>query len=89
MAVSRWKESVHVQAGRYGSTRYVVQDAEKAAEVMLKQWPRKAPRGPANLKARQKLLDCLMGKCVPEIARLTFIAAAQEAGILMKREGPI
>lgn len=80
---------MHVLAGRGGTTRYAVRDAETAAEVMLKHWPAKAPRGPANLEARQKLLACLMGKCDPEIARLTFIAAAQEVGILAKRVGPI
>jgi len=89
MAIGTWRESVHVLAGRGGTTRFAVRDAETAAEIMLKRWPPKALRGPANLEAREKLLACLMGKCDPEIARLTFIAAAQESGILAKKNGPI
>lgn len=71
-----------MHAGRYGSIRYFIQDAVKAADVILHHWPLDAPKGPKHLKARKVLLRCLEGKCDPDEARKAFVEAAEEAGIL-------
>lgn len=79
-----WKNPVAVHAGKDGGTRWLVGDAVRASEVLLKHWPRHATPGPKHLEARERMLACLMGKCDPEEARAAFVEAAREAGILAK-----
>jgi len=81
MPVGAWSPPVVVRAGKGGEVRWTVSDAAKAAELMLKHWPKRAPIGPANVKARKTLLRCLEGKCYAQKARQAFIEAAEEAGI--------
>ncbi|MFC6487340.1 DUF982 domain-containing protein [Nitratireductor sp. GCM10026969] len=82
MAEISWSEPVVVFAGKAGSVRWTVGDAAKAATILMSHWPKRAPKGPAYVKAMEMMLACLKGKCDPEVARGAFIAAAKEADIL-------
>ena len=82
MAIGTWKSPVVVHAGKFGNIEWLVGDAARAAEVLLKHWPQSAKPGPKHLKAREVMLSCLMGECDAEAARSAFIEAAREAGIL-------
>lgn len=82
MATKPWGAPVTVFAGRAGNVRMAVRDAAKAADVLLRQWPRGVPQGESHLQARLTMLRCLEGRCSPEAARAAFVAAAEEAGIL-------
>ncbi|WP_162792741.1 DUF982 domain-containing protein, partial [Ochrobactrum sp. 3-3] len=78
-------EPVYLFAGASGGTHLCVEDPVKAAEILLRLWPRHIETGPAHLKARKKLLSCLQGKCDLEAARKAFVSAAKEANLLSDR----
>jgi hypothetical protein len=60
---------------------------QEAAEILVSShWPK--PRGPRHREAAEACLQALAGEINPEIARLAFMAAAHEAGILIG-EAPV
>lgn len=72
--------AVTIEIDRAGELRNVSSVTE-AAEVLMMQWPRH--KGKALAAARQACLDALEGKETVENARAAFIAAAEEARILV------
>ena len=59
-----------------------VRDVETASLVHLA-WP---GRGKAWRKAAEVLSEALLGQETPEKARAAFVAAAEEAGVLIERD---
>jgi hypothetical protein len=60
----------------------VIASTLEAAEFLLLRWPNEG--GQAHLHARIACIAVLDGRASPEQAREAFVAAAQEAGILVK-----
>lgn len=59
----------------------VISDIRSCGEFLLRRWPSK--RSDKRRSALRACSDVSSGKRSPEIARLAFIAAAREAGILV------
>ena len=80
-----WDEPVHVKLdGKYACD---VERLEKAAEVLLDDWP--LSDGPAYLHAKEAVTKALQDPAsdsARSAARMAFVAAADEAGILDERE---
>jgi Protein of unknown function (DUF982) len=66
---------------RVGSQRNVGSVREAAECLIGIHWPQ--PRGARHREAATACLQALAGEINPEIARLAFMAAAHEAGILI------
>lgn len=60
---SDWSKPVQVYARADATIRFLVSDPVKAAEILLKHWPRRAAIGPTHLQAGEKLLQCLKCSC--------------------------
>lgn len=75
---------VRVALGKAGNITHVVTSAERAADILLNDWP--AEGGRKHLAARRAVLRALEAardaKAASD-ARKAFAAAASEAGILM------
>ncbi len=84
MSIGSWNSPVSVHAGRHGSTRCLVGDTMRAAEILTSHWPSHAFRGPKYTAACRACRDVLVGDAAPEIARQAFIEAAEEADILAR-----
>jgi Protein of unknown function (DUF982) len=73
---------VVIEDRRRVGTRRNVGSVQEAAEILVaSHWPQ--PRGPRHREAATACLQVLAGEINPEIARLAFMAAAHEAGILI------
>ena len=75
---------VRVALGRAGNVTHAVTTPERAAEILLNEWPGGA--GAKNVAARKAVLHALMNMkdaMATAKARKAFEAAAEEAGILM------
>jgi Protein of unknown function (DUF982) len=73
---------VVIEDRRRVGTRRNVGSVQEAAEILVSShWPK--PRGPRHREAATACLQALAGEINPEIARLAFMAAAHEAGILI------
>lgn len=59
----------------------VISDVRSCGNFLLRRWPSK--RGDKRRSALRACSDVTSGKRPPETARLAFIAAAREAGILV------
>lgn len=81
MDAKRWDRAVEIDLGKTGRYR-VVTNTLAAAEILLNQWP--VESGPALRAARYACLDVLEGNQPPEYAKLSFIKAAEEAGIFIR-----
>ncbi|WP_097142179.1 DUF982 domain-containing protein [Rhizobium subbaraonis] len=81
MDPKRWNKAVEVETERLGRIRDIT-STEEAARFLLERWP--VEPGPAHLKARIACLSVLEGKRQPDHAREAFVAAAEEAGILVR-----
>jgi len=81
MDPKRWTKTVTVFTGKPGKMRVIASTVE-AAEFLLERWP--VEPGPNHLLARVACLAVLEGEYPPEHARAAFIAAADEAGILVR-----
>lgn len=81
MDPKRWNAPVTVFTGKPGKMRVVASTVE-AAEFLLERWP--VEPGPLHMRARVACLEVLEGKMPPDHARAAFVAAAHEAGILVK-----
>lgn len=69
--------------GRRPGIITVVTSARQAAEILLDpKWP--AERSRRQLAAQQACLDALEGRKPADVARAAFIAAADEAGVLIE-----
>ena len=79
-----WDRPVRVMISN--STAYNVQTSERAAEILLFNWPRDT--GEKHLRARQAIVRAMEHPEDPGptiAARRAFEAAAREAGILAER----
>lgn len=81
MDQKRWNTVVTVQIGRVGKLR-AISSTEEAAEFLQTRWP--VDGGQAHTHARIACLAVLDGHATTEQARDAFIAAAEEAGILVR-----
>ena len=61
----------------------MVNSVRDAAEMLVKGWPEEG-RGPAYRAALQACHDALAGSAKPAVARAAFMAAAREAGIIVR-----
>ena len=83
MPVSSFSAPVHVALGRAGNVIRVVQSPERAAEVLLHEWPARITR--KHVAAREAVLRALENahdRRLTEEARKSFAEAAVDAGIL-------
>ena len=76
-----WTKPVTVETAKLGKLRVIASTAD-AARFLLEQWP--VDHGPLHLDAREACLAVLDGEKPAEFARDAFVAAAEEAGILVK-----
>ena len=79
-----WDKPVHVMLNGKGTR--VVERLENAAEMLLDEWPDQ--NGPAYLHAKEALTKALQDPASDSAraaARMAFVAAADEAGILTDR----
>jgi hypothetical protein len=75
---------VRVALGKAGNVTHAVTRAERAAEILLNEWPARPTK--KQLDARRAVLHALMNMkdaAAAMKARAAFEAAAEEAGILM------
>lgn len=80
---------VRVSIGKAGNIAHGVASPEKAAEILLEQWP--APWGPKHLAARKAVLRAMESAYTTATlasARRAFSEAAEEAGILLPEPPP-
>jgi hypothetical protein len=82
MDPKRWTKTVTVETAKLGKHR-VIASTEEAARFLLTEWP-VSDTGPAHLNARFACIDVLDDVQPPEVARDAFVAAAEEADILVK-----
>jgi hypothetical protein len=83
-----WDRSVRVMTGN--STAFNVERLDRAAEVLLNDWPPK--RGEAYQRAMEALLKAMEtpdSESARTAARMAFEEAAREAGILAEKPGRI
>lgn len=79
-----WDKPVRVMIG--GSTIYNVGRIERAAELLLGEWP--IETGPAHMAAQKAILEALENPAsagAATAARQAFEEAAREADILMEQ----
>lgn len=81
MDPKRWTKTVTVETAKVGKHR-VIASTEEAARFLLEQWP--VQPEPRHLLARVACIAVLGGEMPPDHARDAFVAAAEEAGILVK-----
>lgn len=77
-----WDEPVTMETltlGRYQS----VSSAAEAALILLDEWP--VAEGKAFLAAQSACLMAMEGTATPDEARTAFLAAADEAGVYVRR----
>lgn len=75
---------VRISLGRAGNVAHAVTSPEKAAEVLLTDWPTRWT--PKHLAARKAVLNAMESAYTPAAlarARKAFAEAADEAGILL------
>lgn len=84
MSVNRFHIPVTIQLGRIDRTQVVTTTAE-AAEILLRRWP--AERGEKHFRAMKACLETIRGGRPSNFARRAFIAAAQEARVLVPDAG--
>jgi hypothetical protein len=78
----RFNRLVIIEDRRRAGSVHNTGSVQEAAEILVaSHWPR--PRGPRHREAATACLQALAGEINPEIARLAFMAAAAEAGILI------
>lgn len=77
-----WKRPVRVLID--GRATVTVRDTAKAAELLLQNWPEAFKEVVSVHEAQVACFDALDGKGSPEKARAAFIAACEEAGILIR-----
>lgn len=82
----RLDRHVRLLTGPYGTVAYTARTVGDAAEVLLEKWPKKAPRGPAHLAAREACIAVLSRVEEARHAREAFEAAAEEANLLLPPE---
>jgi Protein of unknown function (DUF982) len=80
MGMKRFHKPVRIQIGRVDRDR-VVLDTREAAEILLRAWPPTFDR--KRKAAMRACLEVIKGKKPPSVARKAFIAAAQEARVLL------
>lgn len=83
-SVSEFFPPIRVALGKAGNVTHVVTSAERAADILLNDWPSQGGR--KHLAARKAVLRALEAASDAKAAsdaRKAFIAAASEAGILM------
>ena len=76
-----WAKPVRVMLGTPSQMR-IVASTRDAAECLSDYWPLK--RGFAHRTAQEACLTVLAGEELTYVARLAFIEAAREAGILVE-----
>jgi hypothetical protein len=82
--VSQFSPPVRVALGKLGNVTFMVSTPERAAEVLLQEWPTEG--GSKHLAARKavlKALEAARDARAAQRAREAFAAAADEAGILI------
>lgn len=82
--MSQFSPPVRVALGKLGNVTFTVSTPERAAEVLLQEWPTEG--GSKHLAARKavlKALEAARDARAAQRARKAFEAAADEAGILM------
>lgn len=81
MASSRWNKPVSFEENSRGRFRTIA-TTEEAARVLTEGWP--VQSGKAYRKACEVMLAVLEGKREQGVARLAFIAAADEAHVFVR-----
>lgn len=83
-----WDRPVRIMVS--GTTAFAVERLDRAAEILVNEWP--AKRGPAYAHAKERLLKAMEtpnSDSARAAARMAFEAAAREAGILDDRQPAI
>ncbi|PSJ60387.1 DUF982 domain-containing protein [Pseudaminobacter soli (ex Li et al. 2025)] len=83
MGIKRFHKPVRIQVGRIDRDR-IVFDTRDAAELLLHAWPPNC--GKRRQAALRACLEVIKGKKPPSVARKAFIAAAQEARVLLDKD---
>ncbi|PSJ59008.1 DUF982 domain-containing protein [Pseudaminobacter soli (ex Li et al. 2025)] len=83
MGMKLFHKPVRVQIGRIDRDRIVL-GTEDAAKILLRAWPSTCDK--KRQEAMRACLEVIKGKKPPSVARKAFIAAAQEARVLLDEE---
>jgi hypothetical protein len=79
-----WSEPLEVEGVSVGSYR-VISDTADAAQILLYEFPPRAMKGDAYIRAKEVCLSVLGGKVDPDQAREAFIAAAAEGDVSVRQ----
>lgn len=81
MDIGQWEEPVTYETQSQGQYR-TISSAVEAARVLLEDWP--ASKGIQFLRAKAVCLTALTGEVEPEVSRVAFLRAAEEAGVYIR-----
>jgi hypothetical protein len=73
---------IEIAAGRF---RHVMTVNGLAELLLAETWPK--PSGPVYVAALRACLNCLSDQCEPEIPHKAFLAAAKDAGVVIRAGG--